>query len=126
MLLSIQDCQSVEDCKELLSTLESLTDKQFARLSHLPAWQHHFRKDFIEYCKAIILFDEEVENGLTYNEILLLFYLRHCPSTFCHRISLAVKQQFEAVTSASAIFEEYEARKNALKQKTELPKTQKK
>lgn len=127
MLLTIEDCHCVDECEQLLSTLQGLTDEEYGRLADLDPEEYFFRSAIIEDCKAVILFFREANrDGIPFKEIKLLFYLRHCPTFFSNRICLAVEQQFKAVTSASAIFEEYEARKNASKQKTELPKTQKK
>lgn len=127
MLLTIQDCHSVDECEQLLSTLQGLTDEEYGRLANLDPEEYFFRSAIIEDCKAVILFFGEANrDGIPFKEIKLLFYLRHCPTFFRNRICLAVEQQFKAVTSASAIFEEYEARKNASKKQTELPKTQKK
>lgn len=127
MLLTIQDCHYVDECEQLLSTLQGLTDEEYGRLRGLPPDEYFFRSAIIEDCKAVILFFNEANrDGIPFNEIKLLFYLRHCPTVFRNRVRLAVEQQFKAVTSASVIFEEYEARKNALKKQTESPETQKK
>lgn len=106
-MLDIYDCHSVEDCKKLLAKLEGLTNAEYGRLRHLPRSEWFFRTEAINDCKIVIMFYEERKNGIPFEELRLLFFLRHAGSTVFNRFSASAEKCFRARSSVTALFDKY-------------------
>lgn len=106
-MLDIYDCHSVEDCKKLLAKLEGLTDAEYGRLCHLPRSECFFRTNAINDCKIVIMFYEERKKGIPFEELRLLFFLRHAGSTVFNRFSVSAEKCFRARSSVTALFDKY-------------------
>lgn len=107
MLLTIHDCKSANDYKKLLSFLQCISDKEYARLAEFNDDELYIRKSMIESCKLAIMFYEEKQNGLTFAEMELLFFLEHGRPHIFHNFRRTARKDFEAYRSVTELFKKY-------------------